>query len=267
MTSWLCVKEPGHIHLCEAGDTGAPYVSRATLLGTHHTSRPPPWRTPSNSDSTGMMEEATARSIVGILGSTTPMPASRFTQTVTFPYQSHSKPNEFLFQFVKRPLVCAGSTPKHDVKRILCRQENLSYQFSKSALEQISFYGRASMSRYDQTDSYMAQRGGDTSHVEVQRAESPPLFRYPAEFRTSSNPLLRRILFIHLGAGVLARKLHCQPLPAFLATLTQYFSTPFGLHPCPKTMLFYSPLVARTVCWLAHQRLRTVLGRTLSRDT
>lgn len=55
-----------------------------------------------------------------------------------------------------------------------------------------------------------------------------------------------------LGAGVLRRQFHRQPLASLFATAAQNVTPPPRLHACTKAVRAHSTLVARTICGFTH---------------
>lgn len=157
-----------------------------------------------------------------------------------------------LLQLGKRSLVGTRAAPNNGIARKLQRKQKLPGQFAQSSLELVSRNRGVSVSRNDDTNTYMSKRGSKTPYVEIQRTNSLPLPGQLMKFGTLSDPLCTRILFCHLRASVLARKLHREALPSLLPPFAQDLPAPLVFHPRAEPMLLDSALVARTVRWLAH---------------
>lgn len=81
--------------------------------------------------------------------------------------------------------------------------------------------------------------------------------------RSMSPPRLRRADGGNrklLGCGVLGRQLNRQPMPPFLPTTAQNFTSPTRFHTSTEAMRADTTLVARTICWLAHSNLPKTSG-------
>lgn len=139
-----------------------------------------------------------------------------------------------------------------------CRQSGSTRRRTSSRRRRLSRFRSTAVCLYRGTIN--PTRASLRSVTAARTSKSSTRIRMPVR-RTrcrSADRVSRSARVSRLGARILARESHGEPLPSLLAPSAQHFSPPPRGHPCSEAMGLDSALIAWAICGFPHNSLLQV---------
>jgi hypothetical protein len=99
---------------------------------------------------------------------------------------------EICFQCVERCVICSWTSADHDIYQWSCRQQACANKFPQTTLEPIAVHSGFRVTRHDDSNACMCERGSKYPNVKMPRSDSLPLSHNFLDVRTAREPMAPR---------------------------------------------------------------------------